>query len=206
MHSIASRMLAIFILRRSSILKENIRGDCMEFSAQTTTVQEQNHTISILFSTYTDFVSRIIGLFSKFGCTHVSVALDDDEEHFYAFNTKGFRKEYPKKHKKRTNKNTCVKLQVTDSQYDNIKNYLDSFEKQKSKYSYDYFGVALCMFRLPKKQSKKKYFCSSFMAELLQKSKVIKLKKKNTRYLPYQLQRELLLCPLIIAITQNILL
>ena len=178
----------------------------MEFSAQTTTVQEQNHTISILFSTYTDFVSRIIGLFSKFGCTHVSVALDDDEEHFYAFNTKGFRKEYPKKHKKRTNKNTCVKLQVTDSQYDNIKNYLDSFEKQKSKYSYDYFGVALCMFRLPKKQSKKKYFCSSFMAELLQKSKVIKLKKKNTRYLPYQLQRELLLCPLIIAITQNILL
>ena len=96
MCSIARPRAGYFILRRSSILKENIRRDYIEFSAQTTTIQEQNHTISVLFSTYTDFVSRIIGLFSKFGCTHVSVALDDDEEHFYAFNTKGFRKEYPK--------------------------------------------------------------------------------------------------------------
>lgn len=199
-------MLAIFILRLSSILRENIRRDCMEFSAQTTTIQEQNHTISVLFSTYTDFVSRIIGLFSKFGCTHVSVALDDDEEHFYAFNTKGFRKEYPKKHKNRTNANTCIRLKITDSQYNDIKRYLEGFEKQKSKYSYDYFGVTLCMFRLHRNKSKKKYFCSSFIAELLQKSKVIKLKKKNTRYLPYQLQKELLLCPLIIAISQNIFL
>ena len=180
--------------------------DCMENSNQILVSQEQGHTISILFSTYKDFVSRIIGLFSKFGCTHVSIALDDDNEHFYAFNTKGFRKEYPKKHKKRTDNNTCIRLKITDTQYADIKRYLNGFEQQKSKYSYDYLGIALCMFRLHRRKSKKKYFCSSFIAELLQKSKVVKMKKKSTRYLPYQLQRELLLCPLIIAISQNIFL
>jgi hypothetical protein len=54
------------------------------------------------------------------------------------------------------------------------------------------------------RNAKKKYFCSSFIAELLEKARVIELKKKNTRYLPAQLQRELMLCPLLIGVAQNI--
>ena len=56
-------------------------------------------TISILFSTYTDVASKVVYLLSNRGYTHVSIALDSNFEYFYAFNTKGFRKEYPKKHK-----------------------------------------------------------------------------------------------------------
>jgi inositol transport system substrate-binding protein len=162
-------------------------------------------TISVLFSTYTDFISRLIGLRSGFKCTHVSISLDENDEYFYAFNTKGFRKEYPKKHKRRTKENMCLRLQVTENQYKTICNRIKKFERKQKKYSYDYLGIILCLFRLHR-QKKQKYFCSSFVAELLEKAKVVQLKKTSQRYLPYQLQKELLLCPLLIGIAQNIFL
>lgn len=162
-------------------------------------------TISILFSTYTDFVSRLIGLMSGWDCTHVSISLDDKDEYFYAFNTKGFRKEYPRKHKKRTKENTCIKLEVSNQQYKTIKNTIRKFERKREKYTYNYWGVILSLFRL-KHSSKNKYFCSEFMAELLEKAKVLKLKKSKSKYLPYHLKKELLLCPLLISVAQNIFL
>lgn len=165
--------------------------------------EQRNKTISILFSTYTDFVSRLVGLFSGFGCTHVSISLDGDDEYFYAFNTKGFRKEYPRKHKNRTKENTCLRLKVTEKQYNMLKNRIKKFERKQKYYSYDYWGIFLCMMRLHR-NAKRKYFCSSFMAELLEKARVVELKKQSTRYLPYQLQSELMLCPLLIGVAQNI--
>lgn len=163
-------------------------------------------TISVLFTTYTDFVSRLVGLFSGFRCTHVSISTDENDEYFYAFNTKGFRKEYPRKHRKRTQENVCLRLSVTDEQYKKIKGELKRFENKKGKLSYDYLGIFAAMFRLPIKRKKKnKYFCSSFMAELLEKANILKLKKRrSSRYLPYHLQKELLLCTFVIGIAQNI--
>ena len=167
--------------------------------------EQKTKTISILFSTYTDFISRLVGFMSGFGCTHVSISLDDKDEYFYAFNTKGFRKEYPRKHRNRTKENTCLRLQVSESQYNTLRNRLNKFERRKKKYTYDYLGITLALFRLQRKK-KEKYFCSSFMAELLEKARIIKLQRKNTRYLPAQLQKELLLCPLLIGVAQNIFL
>jgi hypothetical protein len=42
------------------------------------------------------------------------------------------------------------------------------------------------------------------MAELLAKAKVIELKKPSAKYLPCHLKQELLLCPLLIGMAQNI--
>lgn len=165
---------------------------------------KETKTISVLFSTYTDFVSRLVGFMSGFGCTHVSIALDEKDEYFYAFNTKGFRKEYPRKHKNRITKNTCVRLSVSNRQYQKLKKMIAQFESQKDQYKYDYFGIVLCLFRLHRKNREKSYFCSSFVAHVLNKAKIVQLRKANTRYLPYQLQKELLLCPLMIGLAQNI--
>lgn len=166
-------------------------------------VNSEMKTVSVLFTTYTDFVSRLVGIMSGFNCTHVSIALDEDDEYFYSFNTKGFKKEYPRKHKKRTKENICLRIQVTKQQYNKLQSVIKKFEKKKNKYDYNYWGVFWCMMRLPHER-KNKYFCSEFVAELLEKAKILKLKKKKSRYLPYHLKKELLLCPLLISVAQNI--
>ena len=177
-----------------------------EIKAAPLNVEPKKRTISVLFTTYTDFISRLVGLFSGFGCTHVSISLDENDEYFYAFNTKGFRKEYPRKHRNRTQENLCLRLNVTEKQYKRLKDELKRFENKKHKYSYDYLGIFCCMFRLPVERKRKdKYFCSSFMAELLEKAKVVKLKRqRSSRYLPCHLQKELLLCSFLISVAQNI--
>ena len=43
-----------------------------------------------------------------------------NRKYFYAFNTKGFKKEYPKKHKNRTKENICLRIQVTKQQYNKM--------------------------------------------------------------------------------------
>ena len=161
-------------------------------------------TISVLFTTYTDFVSRLVGIMSGFNCTHVSIALDEDNEYFYSFNTKGFKKEYPKRHKNRTKENVCLKVQVTPQQYNKLRGLIERFERKKDKYKYNYWGVFFCMMRLSHERENK-YFCSEFVAELLAKAKILTLRKKKSRYLPYHLKKELLLCPLVIGVIQNIL-
>lgn len=100
-------------------------------------------TISILFTEYTDFASRIVHFWSGGGYTHVSIALDEENEYFYSFNTKGFRKEYPKKHKNRTKKNVCYLLEVTEECFLKLKEMIKAFEEKKEKHKYNWIGMIL---------------------------------------------------------------
>ena len=69
----------------------------------------EKKVITILFSRYHTFMANFLHIVSGRGYTHASIALDEDDEYFYSFNSKGFRKEYPKKHKNRNAK--CVGFQ-----------------------------------------------------------------------------------------------
>lgn len=165
-------------------------------------LNKQKHTISILFSTYTDFASRIVSLISGFSYTHVSIALENENEYFYAFNTKGFRKEYPKKHKNRTKNNIKYILEVTHKQYKKILKFIKEFEENKEKYKYNWLGLFSCMVKIPIK-TKHHYFCSQFIAKLLEKAEIIKLKRKPGQYLPNHLNKEIQNCPLIVNRIEN---
>lgn len=163
--------------------------------------QSKKHIISILFSTYTDFASRMIYYRSGGGFTHVSISLDDKREYFYAFNTKGFRKEYPRKHK-RVLCNLCYFLEITHSKYKKLCKAIKKIERNSKKYKYNYFGIACCMFGIPLK-TKYRYFCSQFVAKLLEIAEIIKLKKSASRYLPNQLNKEIRNCPFIVGRVEN---
>ena len=155
-------------------------------------------TISVLFSTYTDFPSKIIKLLSHGEHTHVSLAIDDKNEYFYAFNTKGFRKEYPKKHKNRTKNNICYKLKISDAQYKKLTTILQEFKKKESTSAYNWLGLIFCIFRLRIHRKENKCFCSQFIARILERAEILKLKKHSGKYLPYQLKREIDNSPLVI--------
>lgn len=159
--------------------------------------------ISILFSTYTDFTSKIISLFSGFGCTHVSISLDNEDEYFYSFNKKGFRKEYPRKHKSRLKQDTCFRVEITEEQYEQLKSSILEFERRKELYNYNLIGLIFCMLRLSKKR-RDKYFCSEFIAEVLSDANIIKLERKKSRYLPIHLEKQLALLPAVVQVSNNI--
>lgn len=165
--------------------------------------KKKKHKVSILFSTYTDIASRVVALTSGFGYTHVSISIDDSD-YYYAFNTKGFRKEYPKKHLNRTK--NCIKyiLEVTHRQYKKLCKAIKDLERKnkKKKLKYNWLGLFSCMISVPIKMENR-YFCSQFVAKLLEKAEIMKFKRSTSRYLPNQLNKEVRKCPLIVGRIEN---
>lgn len=148
------------------------------------------HIISILFTRYTDFVSKLLYLVSGRGYTHVSLSLDTEDTYFYGFNSKGFRKEYPRKHKNRTKENVCYRLEISDKSYQKLKKILEEFEKRKQKLSYNWVGIFLCIIGIPF-TIKNRFFCSQFIAWALLAAGIIVWKKNYSRYLPNHIKKEL---------------
>jgi hypothetical protein len=121
---------------------------------------------------------------------HVSISLDNKDEYFYAFNSKGFHKEYPRKHKNRTKNHVCYRLEVTKEQYEELTEIIHNFEKEKEKYHYNWIGIFLCIVGIPFVM-KNRYFCSQFITDILQKAKVIKWNRNYCRYLPNRVEEEI---------------
>ena len=145
----------------------------------------EKRTITILFSRYTDITSKFIYLISGRGYTHVSISLDENNEYFYSFNKKGFRKEYPKKHL-RLVKSVSYKIQVSEEEYNNIKTKIEEFNSMKDSLKYSLFGVLFCFLHI-KFKFKNKYFCSQFVAEILEEIEDFHLGKDHSLYFPNDL-------------------
>ena len=123
--------------------------------------------------------------------SHASIALDEKIEYFYSFNSKGFRREYPRKHEKRVSKNSVAyKLEISEEEYRLMQDKLNEMESRSSKLHYSRLGVLFSLLHISFHR-KNHYFCSEFVAEMLRLSKAVKLEKKPSRYLPGHLVREL---------------
>lgn len=146
--------------------------------------------ITVLFSSYRTFMANFLHIVTGRGYTHASIALDEKDEYFYSFNSKGFRKEYPRKHKNRKEKCIGFRLEISKEAYEKIKEAIEKFEEKKDKLYYSNMGVVCCFFQIPYKK-KDGYICSQFVAEMLQMAGEIKLKKKASLYMPNQLFREI---------------
>lgn len=145
-------------------------------------------TITILLTKYSDLFGRFICGISKNRYSHASISIDETEEIFYSFNTKGFVIEKPKKRmpKKRIPGSVCIRMQVPEETYELIAREIEGFLDKKEQYAYSRLGVVLCLLHIPYK-FENKYFCSQFVAEILSRAGAIELKKKETLYLPGQL-------------------
>lgn len=152
--------------------------------------KKEKKVITVLFSRYHTFMANFLHFVSGRGYTHASLALDEDDEYFYSFNSKGFRKEYPKKHKNRNEKCVGYRLEISKEAYERIKSAIEKFEAKKDKLYYSNFGIFCCFLQIPYKK-KDYYFCSQFVVEMLQMASEIKLKKKASLYMPHQLLKEI---------------
>lgn len=152
------------------------------------TGNESMKTVTILLTRYSDLFGRFICGISRHGYSHASISIDEKEEIFYSFNRKGFVVEKPKKRTPRARKpgSVCIRMQVSESTYALIEEEIYRFLEKREQYTYSRFGVVLCLLHIPHK-FKDQYFCSQFVAEILARTGAIKLKKKESLYLPGQL-------------------
>lgn len=151
---------------------------------------DKERIITVLFTRYHSIFSNIIYFIGGRGYTHVSIALDEKNEYYYSFSFKGFRKEYPKRHRKRSRKSISCKLEVSQKDYERMEWKLNEMEQHREQFHYSRLGVFFCLLRIPY-QRENRYFCSQFVAEMLSMSGQVILKKEASLYFPNQLLCEL---------------
>lgn len=148
----------------------------------------EKRIITVLLTRYYSMFSDFIYYVTGRGYTHASIAIDDKNEYYYSFNFKGFRKEYPKKHNKKGDKSVGYQLEISKEGYEKVVKRIHKMEQSRGKLHYSRIGVFLCLFHIPYK-FKNHYFCSQFVAELLQITGDIDLQKSTSLYLPNQLPK-----------------
>jgi inositol transport system substrate-binding protein len=145
-------------------------------------------TITILLTGYSDWFGRFIRITSRSGYSHASLSIDGTEETFYSFNGKGIVIEEPKKRRPRKRKegSVCIRIRVPAEVCADIEKEIQKFLEKPEIYTYSRLGVILCLLRIPHK-FENSYFCSQFVAEVLARSGAVRLKKKESLYLPNHL-------------------
>lgn len=130
---------------------------------------------------------KLITLYTGQTYAHSSLLFAEDFTQGYSFSRKyinnpfigGFMLEtYEPWLKKFPHSKCCVyKLQVTQEQYDEVYKMVHSFYEEREKYTYNILGVVGRVFNL-EISPENSYFCSQFLAYVLQESGVLDLGKK----------------------------
>ena len=161
--------------------------------------------ISILLTKYSDWISTLIYHVGGRGFTHSSIALEEDQDTYYSFDFRGFAVETVEKHRRRGVKNSrCIRLQVSDRAYRAIKQRIRTMLEHRTSYHYTRLGLLCCILHLPFRWNSH-YFCSQFVAELLEGSGAAPLKRAPCFYLPNQFATELLELPACRDVLYNVI-
>ena len=142
--------------------------------------------IYILLLRYPDVFSVLFRLFTRCKYNHVSIGVSGSNGIFYSYVTKGFRKEFPRRHPTFKQHEVPCKLyqvEVSNESYNSAKAVLEDHEKQANRFKYNFLGVILCLLRIVR-PIKNRYFCSQFVSDILQKTEAIPLAKHCSLYLP----------------------
>lgn len=178
-------------LKCGKIIYNNINGNDSMLKNKKHLAFEKKHKVTILLTKYGDPFSRFIKLMSRCEYTHASISIDEEEDLFYSFNLKGFVEEHWKNRKSKhlLSGRKYIHLYVTDEVFNKLKEELEAFKNRKSEFSYSAFGTILCLFKIPT-EFKKRYFCSRFVAEILNSSGAHQLRRTASLYLPVHFYKE----------------
>lgn len=152
---------------------------------------EKTRRIYVMLIRFHDNGAKWIHAFSGCRYTHASIGLEEDMNTFYSFVYKGFIVEKVTRYLKPDRTPYLCRLyemQVTQESYDAIKKLVKYFENHKGDMQYSKLGLVLSMFRIPYKRNFR-FFCSQFVADVLQYSKAARLEKDSSLYLPGDLRR-----------------
>ncbi len=142
--------------------------------------------ITLLLTRHHDPFSNYICWASRSEYSHASLSIDPEENEFYSFNRKGFVVEYPKDRKRKC-ESMSIRISVSEEVYGRLQKEIEHFLEKRKSYHYALLGAFCCSIHIPVK-FKNGYFCSQFVAEILERAGVAALKKKKSElYLPNHL-------------------
>lgn len=133
--------------------------------------------IYIILSSTGTLLSKTIKLYTKAPYNHTSIGFDTELKELYSFGRKnpnnplfaGFVKENLR-HAFFQNAKCCIyKLVISNDEYLSIRHLLEEFKIEREKYKYNLVGLLGVMFNYPINRDYH-YFCSQFVATLLQES------------------------------------
>lgn len=146
----------------------------------------------ILLTRFPGLDSDALHWWTRFPYTHASIGLDEDMNTFYSFVVKGFIVEDISRYNSKPGRApfpcALYELEVSRIVYEKARQILRKFVSNRSALHYNTLGMLLSLIRIPSHR-KCHYFCSHFVAELLQRSNAAKLQKRSTLYLPRDLHR-----------------
>lgn len=167
----------------SDILSTKKGGILMASFTSDTFQSTQTHSIYILLTRSETWFSRLIHLVTSDCYTHASIGLDGPSGPFYSFARKhkhfalpaGLVEERPGIRNRQIP--CCLyKLKVSDSVYRRLRQQLSRMYHQRELYHYNLLGVLSCYFNRPLRR-KNHYFCSQFVATLLEECGAVELWK-----------------------------
>ncbi|TAH72149.1 MAG: hypothetical protein EWM47_04035 [Anaerolineaceae bacterium] len=137
-------------------------------------------TIYIVLSQTKTYPARAIRFYTHEPYAHASIAFDEDLEEMYSFARRGtynpfnagFIREYIDKGvfgRFDTTACSIYRLLITEDQYISLRSEIEVFKQNKNTYSYNYLGLIGAAFNIPVR-SKQRYFCSQFVAYVLEQS------------------------------------
>ena len=127
------------------------------------------------------------------GLTHASIAFDEDDDYYYSFNMKGFRREYKTSLKKRPRKMKRYLIAVTEEQYRELKRIITEMESRKGDFSYARMGAVLCLLKIPSPTigGQDRMFCSQFVAKVLDESGCVHMTRSYAKITPNGLEKQM---------------
>ncbi len=149
--------------------------------------QQETRSVYILLTRSNTYFSRLIHKVTAEDYTHVSICLDEDLQHFYSFGRKsdifmfpaGFVREDLRSgifHRFSQMPCALYELQVPLAVYLLIEARIYQMQRIADVYHYNCLGVILCKLDLAF-QRQYHYFCSQFVADLLQQSGALEFQK-----------------------------
>lgn len=147
--------------------------------------QKTKRKVYLLLTKFPDTGTKIINILTGLKYPHASIGLEEDMNTFYSFVTKGFIVEDINRYAKPGRKTIPCQLYemyVTEETYLKIKQALDYFIEFKDLFYYSRTSLTLSILKLPYKRSRFGFFCSQFVAYILQKSQANKEIKSVNQY------------------------
>ena len=139
--------------------------------------------IYLLLTRFPDNGTKVISALTGCQYPHASIGLEEDLNTFYSIVTRGFIEENIMRYVKPDREPfpcQLYELEVSEKVYSRIKEILQYYVANKGIIRYAKLGLVMSLLRIPHEPFAYCYFCSEFVANVLQCSGAAELKKKST--------------------------